>query len=203
MQAERFTTKAQAALQSAQRIAQEHSNQEVDGEHLFAALLEQDDGLIQPLLQKLGAPISQISADLEAAIQKRVKVQGATSSDTFLGQALKRTLDAAESQATKLKDDYVSTEHLLLGLISEGGPALKKIFQTYGLKANDVLKALAELRGEGHDVNRKRVRRLMRLMGIEAIYQKPNTSRKHPRHKIYPYLLRNMVIDKVNKPSEN
>jgi len=147
MQAERFTTKAQAALQSAQRIAQEHSNQEVDGEHLFAALLEQDDGLIQPLLQKLGAPISQISADLEAAIQKRVKVQGATSSDTFLGQALKRTLDAAESQATKLKDDYVSTEHLLLGLISEGGPALKKIFQTYGLKANDVLKALAELRG--------------------------------------------------------
>ena len=58
---------------------------------------------------------------------------------------------------------------------------------------------VAELRGEGHDVNRKRVRRLMRLMGIEAIYQKPNTSRKHPRHKIYPYLLRNMVIDHPNQ----
>lgn len=58
---------------------------------------------------------------------------------------------------------------------------------------------VAELRGEGHDVNRKRVRRLMRLMGIEAIYQKPNTSRKHPNHKIYPYLLRNLAIERPNQ----
>jgi putative transposase len=57
----------------------------------------------------------------------------------------------------------------------------------------------AELRGEGHIVNRKHVRRLMRLMGIEAIYQKPNTSRKHPDHKIYPYLLRNLAIDRANQ----
>ena len=57
----------------------------------------------------------------------------------------------------------------------------------------------AELRGEGYDVNRKRVRRLMRLMGIEAIYQKPNTSRKHPSHKIHPYLLRNLVIGRPNQ----
>jgi putative transposase len=56
-----------------------------------------------------------------------------------------------------------------------------------------------ELRAEGHVVNRERVRRLMRLMGIEAIYQKPNTSRKHPSHKIYPYLLRNLVIDRPNQ----
>ena len=58
---------------------------------------------------------------------------------------------------------------------------------------------VAELRGEGYDVNRKRVRRLMRLMGFEAIYQKPNTSRKHPSHKIYPYLLRNLAIDHPNQ----
>lgn len=58
---------------------------------------------------------------------------------------------------------------------------------------------VAELRGEGHGVNRKHVRRLMRLMGIEAIYQKPNTSRKHPSHKIYPYLLRDMTIDRANQ----
>ena len=57
-------------------------------------------------------------------------------------------------------------------------------------------KMVVELRGEGHDVNRKRIRRLMRLMGIEAIYQKPNTSRKHPGHKIYPYLLRNLAIER-------
>jgi ATP-dependent Clp protease ATP-binding subunit ClpB len=147
MQMERLTTKAQAALQSAQRIAHEHSHQEVDGEHLLAALLEQEDGLIQPLLQKLGVPVGRLSADLELALQKRVKVQGTSSSDTFMGTALKKALDAAEAQAGKLKDDYVSTEHLLLGLLAEGGTALKKIFQTYGIKANDVLKVLAELRG--------------------------------------------------------
>jgi len=58
---------------------------------------------------------------------------------------------------------------------------------------------VAELRGEGHDVNRKRVRRLMRLMGMEAIYQKPNTSRKHPSHKIYPYLLGKLAIERPNQ----
>src|SRR5579871_3984528 len=120
MQAERLTIKAQAALQSAQRIAREHSNQEVDGEHLFAALLEQEDGLIQPLLQKLGVPIPKLSADVEQAIERRVKVQGA-SAEAFVGNTLRRVLDAAEAQANKLKDEYVSTEHLLLGLLAEGG----------------------------------------------------------------------------------
>ncbi|MDB6109725.1 MAG: clpB, partial [Pedosphaera sp.] len=147
MNPERFTTKAQAALQDAQRIAREHSNQEIEGEHLLAALLQQEEGLIQPLLQKLGVPIGQLSADLEQALRQRVKVQGTSSSDVFLGNSLKRALDAAEAQAGKLKDEYVSTEHLLLGLLSEPNPALKKLFQTYGLKYNDVLKALAELRG--------------------------------------------------------
>lgn len=147
MQPERFTTKAQAALQGAQRIAHEHSHQEIDGEHLLAALLQQEEGLIQPLLQKLGVPVAQLSADLEQALQKRVKVQGTSSSDTFMGNSLKKALDAAEAQAGKLKDEYVSTEHLLLGLLAEGGPALKKIFQSAGLKPAEVLKALAELRG--------------------------------------------------------
>ena len=147
MHPEKFTTKAQAALQSAQRIAQDHSHQEIEGEHLLAALMEQQDGLIQPLLQKLGGAAAQLSADLEAALQKRVKVQGTTSMDTFMGNSLKKALDAAEAQAGKLKDEYVSTEHLLLGLLSEGNAALKKIFQTYGIKSNEVLKALAELRG--------------------------------------------------------
>jgi ATP-dependent Clp protease ATP-binding subunit ClpB len=142
-----LTTKAQAALQDAQRIAYEHSNQEIDAEHLLAALLKQEDGLINPLLQKLGAPTSRLAADMEDALGRRAKVQGISSADTFLGNTLKKVLDAAEAQAGKLKDDYVSTEHFLLGLLAEGGPALKKIFQTYGIKRDDVLKALAELRG--------------------------------------------------------
>jgi ATP-dependent Clp protease ATP-binding subunit ClpB len=144
MQPERFTTKAQAALQAAQHIAQEYSHQEIDGEHLLAALLRQEDGLILPLFQKLGVPVASLSSELDQALQRRVKVQGA---EPFLGATLKKALDAAEAQATKLKDDYVSTEHLLLGLIAQGGTPLKKILQNAGVKADDVLKALAELRG--------------------------------------------------------
>ena len=147
MQPDRLTTKAQAALHDAQRIAYEHSNQEIDAEHLLAALLKQEDGLINPLLQKLGVPTVRLASDLEGALGRRAKVQGISSSDTFLGNTLKKALDAAEAEAKKLKDEYTSTEHLLLGLLAEGGPALKKIFQTYGIKRDDVLKALAELRG--------------------------------------------------------
>jgi ATP-dependent Clp protease ATP-binding subunit ClpB len=145
MQPERFTTKAQAALQSAQRIAQEYSHQEIDGEHLLAALLRQEDGLIQPLLQKLGVAVPALSAEVDQALQRRVKVQGAA--EPFLGAALKKALDAAEAQASKLKDEYVSTEHMLLGLLAQGGAPLKKIFQAAGIKSDDVLKALVELRG--------------------------------------------------------
>ncbi len=145
MQPERFTTKAQDALQSAQRIAREYSHQEIDGEHLLAALVRQEDGLVLPLLQKMGVAVPALSAELEQALQRRVKVQGAA--EPFLGAGLKKALDAAEAQAAKLKDDYVSTEHLLLGLLAQGGPALKKIFQTAGIRSDDVLKALAELRG--------------------------------------------------------
>jgi ATP-dependent Clp protease ATP-binding subunit ClpB len=147
MQIERFTTKAQQALQDAQRIAREHSHQEIDEEHLLAALIGQEDGLVLPLLQKLGVPVAQLSSELDEALGKRVKVQGSGASDPFMGNTLKRALDAAESQAGKLKDEYISTEHLLLGLLSEPNAALKKIFQAHGVKSNEVLKALAELRG--------------------------------------------------------
>ncbi len=131
-------------MQAALRIAQEHSSQEVDGEHLFAALLA-EDSLIQPLLQKLGVPIPKLTADVEAAMQRRGKVKG--TAEPFLSTSFKRALEEAEDQARKLKDDYISTEHLLLGLLAEGGPELKKVFQSNGIKTNEVLKALAELRG--------------------------------------------------------
>ena len=147
MQMDRFTVKAQEALQAAQKLAHERSHQEIDGEHLLAALIEQPDGLIQPLMQKLGVSLPQLSADIATELGRRVKVQGSSSVDTFLSQDLKRALDAAEKQAGKLKDDYVSTEHLLLGLMDSASSGLKRIFQKYSLKPDSVLKVLAELRG--------------------------------------------------------
>ncbi len=107
MQLDRFTTKAQGALQDAQRIAQENSHQAMDGEHLMLALLRQSDGLIQPLLQKLGVHAGTLEREVEAELSRRAKVQGG--GEAYLTSELRKALDAAENEARKLKDDYTST----------------------------------------------------------------------------------------------
>ncbi len=145
MQPEKLTLKSQEALQEAQRLAREYSHQEIDGEHLALALIGQTESLIPDLLERIGVPVARLKPDLEAELARRHKVQGA--GDAYAGADLRKALDAAQSEATKLKDEYVSTEHLLLGLIDSGGSALKKIFAKHGLKRDAVLKALAELRG--------------------------------------------------------
>jgi ATP-dependent Clp protease ATP-binding subunit ClpB len=147
MHLERFTIKAQEALQSAQKLAHSRNHQEIDGEHLMAALLEQDGSLIPPLLQKLGVPLEQLSADLNREMDRRVKVQGVSSADLFLSTALKRSLDAAEAEAGKLKDEYTSTEHLLLGLMEQGSASLKSLLQRHGIRRDALLRALADVRG--------------------------------------------------------
>src|SRR6266540_4042161 len=147
MQLDKLTLKAQAALQEVQQLAHRYSHQEMDGEHLLLALVDQADSLIPELLQKLGVAVPRLKQDLEHDLARRHKVQGTSSADVFLSPSLKKTLDAAATQAEKLKDEYISTEHLLLGLISEAGSTLQKIFQAHGLKQAEVLKALAELRG--------------------------------------------------------
>src|SRR5437870_5182014 len=134
MQSDKLTIKSQEALQEAQRIAHGFSHQEVDGEHLLLAMLGQADSLIPDLLQKVGVPPAKLRPQLESELGRRHKVQGASSADLFLSNHLKKALDAAQAEAGKLKDDYLSTEHLLLGLLDQGGPSLKKIFQSLGLK---------------------------------------------------------------------
>jgi ATP-dependent Clp protease ATP-binding subunit ClpB len=145
MQPEKFTQKSSEALQAAQRIAREYSHQEIDGEHLALALIGQEESLIPDLLERIGVPIARLKPDLETELARRHKVQGA--SDAYAGSDLRKSLEAAGSEAAKLKDEYVSTEHLLLGLIDGAGSTLKKIFAKHGLKRDAVLKALAELRG--------------------------------------------------------
>src|SRR5688572_26617664 len=134
MQPDKFTTKTQAAIQAAQSLAHKRSHQEIDGEHLLSALLEQEESLIPPLLQRLDVNLTQLVADLDQELAKRVQVKGTSSRDVYLSNSLKKVLDAAESEAEKLKDEYISTEHLLLGLLDEGSPALKKIFQTHKIR---------------------------------------------------------------------
>ncbi|MGA2542935.1 MAG: ATP-dependent chaperone ClpB [Verrucomicrobiota bacterium] len=147
MSPDRLTIKAQESLQQAQQVAQRNSNQEVDTVHLLAALLEQKESLVPALLEKLGLPVPVLAAAVQREIDRKPKVHGAPSADLFLSPALKKTLDAAASQASRLHDEYISAEHLLLGLLEQSEPALKKILQSSGLTRDALLKALAELRG--------------------------------------------------------
>src|SRR5882757_9567086 len=145
MQLDKLTMKSQEALQDAQRIAREHSHQEMDGEHLLLALLGQAESLVPELLARIGVPPAKLQPELEAELARRHKIQGGN--DPYAGRDLQKALAAAQSEANKLKDDYVSTEHLLLGLLDSWSTSLKKIFAKLGLKRDGVLKALAELRG--------------------------------------------------------
>ncbi len=147
MQLDRLTTKSQQALQEAQQIAQSYSHQQIDGEHLLLAMIGQTDSLIPNLLDKLGAPPARWHPALEQELARRHKVQGISSTDLFLSPVMKRALDSAADEAGKLKDDYISTEHLLLGLLDQAEGSLKKLFQAQGISRDLVLRALAELRG--------------------------------------------------------
>src|SRR6516162_8667246 len=102
MQPEKFTQKSQEALQSAQRIAREHSQQEIDGEHLALALISQTESLIPDLLERIGVPVARLKPDLESELARRHKVQGG--GEPFAGNDLRKALEAATSEAAKLKD---------------------------------------------------------------------------------------------------
>ena len=145
MQLDKFTIKAQEAVQSMQALAKEKEHQEIDCEHLLTALLDQEDSLVQSVLQKLGVQVPALKEAIHVILQQRARVSGG--SDQYLSQALRKAFTKAESETKRLKDEYTSTEHLLLGIAQESGAALAKVFQREGVNRDKLLKALMELRG--------------------------------------------------------
>lgn len=145
MNLEKWTIKAQEALAAAQEVAQQSSHQQLDAEHLALALIRQPDSLIPPLLQRLEVPLRKLEADIETELARRAKVQGG--GQTYPSQELQATLQAATQEARALKDEFVSTEHLLLALVEKGGNRLRGFLNQYGVQRDRVLKALTELRG--------------------------------------------------------
>jgi ATP-dependent Clp protease ATP-binding subunit ClpB len=142
MRIDKFTVKAQEALQAAQALARRRDNQSVEVEHLAVALLDQQDGIIVPLLQKVGAEPSLVKARLEEELGKLSKVQGG---EAYLAQRTLKLFDKAEDEAKALKDEYVSTEHLLLALAAEkkgAGEALR----ASGVTRDRVLTVLKDFR---------------------------------------------------------
>ena len=147
MRLDKLTTKSQEALQAAQELAHQHSQQQVDGEHLALALAQQQDGIIPTLLQRTGMDLAKFQADLATEIGRLAKVQGTSSADLYLSPDLKQAMDAAQAEATSLGDEFISTEHLLLGLLAKGGNALGRVFKAHNLRREGLLDALGQVRG--------------------------------------------------------
>ena len=146
MRPDKFTVKSQEAIQAAQRLAHERSNPEIAPEHLLAALLDQQDGIVTPIVAKIGARADSIRAEVTAALDKLPSVSGAAASEARPSGELVRVLGAAEAQAGKLKDEFISTEHLLLALAGAQGEAAE-ILARAGVTEDTVLAALREVRG--------------------------------------------------------
>ena len=147
MRLDKLTTKSQDALQAAQELAHQHSQQQVDGEHLALALAQQQDGIIPTLLQRTGVDLAKFQANLATEIGRLAKVQGTSSADLYLSPELKQAIDAAQAEATSLGDEFISTEHLLLGLLAKGGNALGRVFKAHNLGREGLLDALGQVRG--------------------------------------------------------
>ncbi|WCJ58849.1 ATP-dependent chaperone ClpB [Fontisphaera persica] len=147
MRAEKLTIKAAEALQKAQELAHERRHQEIEGEHLAYVLAQQGETIVPALLQKVGVQLPRFIADLDRVLRERVTVEGVSSQDAFLGNHLKKALDAADAAARQLKDEFISAEHLLLGLVEQPSPALKKVLPAHGVQREALLKAMADLRG--------------------------------------------------------
>ena len=150
MDLNRLTQKSQDALHEAQAIAIRHGHIEVDGEHLLAALLRQEAGLIPRLFSKMEVPVGKLDEALEKELSSRPRMSGpgVEPGKVYVTQRLNRILLDAEKEAQRLKDEYVSVEHLALALLSETGetPA-KKIFRQFQIDRQKFLQILADVRG--------------------------------------------------------
>jgi ATP-dependent Clp protease ATP-binding subunit ClpB len=143
---DRLTVKAAEALQQASALARSRGNPVVNDAHLFYALLAQDDGIVVPLLQKAGLNITQLKTDTERELARFPQQSGAAAEPT-LAREISRVLDRAAAEAKALGDAYVSTEHILLGLVEEKGTTAKQLLSAAGLDRAALLAALQGVRG--------------------------------------------------------
>jgi ATP-dependent Clp protease ATP-binding subunit ClpB len=142
---DKMTVKAQEAITQAQEVAARHENQAIEPLHLLAALVQQQDGVVPPLLARLGIRSELLSQDLEREINRLPKVQGF--SQQHMGRALNQVLERSFDEAEKFKDEYVSTEHLFLAIAGEDRDPAGKLLQKHGASHEAILQALAGVRG--------------------------------------------------------
>ncbi len=141
----KFTNKSQEAVQNAQEIASSYGNQSIEPEHLLAALVQDAQGIVVPVLQKIGANVSHIKIKVNEVLDKLPKA-GSTNSQ-FISPELNGVFEQAQVEAGNLKDEFVSAEHLLLALLGATNNAGAKLLMDHGVNREEVLKALKNVRG--------------------------------------------------------
>ena len=149
MNMNQFTQRSLAAIQGAQELAMEHGNQQIEQEHLMLALLTDEQGFIPQLLSAMGMTVPSFAAAVKAEVEKLPKVSGGgrEADKVYVAQDVDRALKAAESAAQSMKDEYISVEHILLGLLDSANSRLKELFRTYQVNREAVMQALASVRG--------------------------------------------------------
>jgi ATP-dependent Clp protease ATP-binding subunit ClpB len=145
MRLDKLTIKAQEALQAAHTLADQHEHQAVEPEHLLAALLQQREGVVAPILAKLGVRADAVQRQLEAELTRAPKVRGG--GGQYIGERLKAALERAQREAERLKDEYVSTEHLLIGIAHDRDGAAGRALAAAGVSPDAIYRALVDVRG--------------------------------------------------------
>lgn len=147
MRLDKFTVKSGEALQAAQSLANEQGNSEISPEHLLVTLVQQEDGIVPPILQTIGTRPDTVAGLALKALEKLPRVSGSGAGQASISRNLAQTIDAAEKEADRLRDEYTSTEHLLLGLADQRNSEAGRILNQNGVTRDSILKALEQVRG--------------------------------------------------------
>ncbi len=147
MRFDKFTIKSQELIQSAQSLASQHNNQQIEPEHLLAAMLAETEGIAGAMLRKLGAAPNEIAQQVTAAIARLPGVSGAGTGEVYISPRAKAVLEQAFTEATNMKDEYVSIEHILLAISDEKNGEAAGILAGAGVTREAILKVLLEIRG--------------------------------------------------------
>jgi ATP-dependent Clp protease ATP-binding subunit ClpB len=147
MRFDKFTIKSQELIQNSQSMASSHNHQQIEPEHLLSTMLKEPEGIARAMLNKLGVSASDVSSELSIAIDKLPKVSGGAVGDAYISPRSKSVLDAAFSEAAKMKDQYVSIEHIFLAISDEKSGKAAGILKRKGITRESILKVLLDIRG--------------------------------------------------------
>jgi ATP-dependent Clp protease ATP-binding subunit ClpB len=144
MRLDKFTLRGQEAVQSAIELAERNQHQQVEPEHLLVVMLEQPEGIVRPILGKLGANVAVILNDTQAAVARFPRVQGG---QQYFSSRITQLFTAAQKQADQMQDEFISTEHLLLAIVEEKDGDAGKILRQHGVTRDDLFKVIEQMRG--------------------------------------------------------